>query len=315
MKKHLIYFVLFVLMGLYSLAPINVQSQSGARVENINFYAEGSKLIITYDIVKAKAGETFDVWIKIVTASGKEINPMALSGNIGSGNTGGTGKKISWNVEADNIVLDEEFSVEVFARAEKKDEKKVEKMEPVVKIITTGSLTAKDVFTPEKNTFYWLGIDYSHVRVNCEMEPTEIKNQYFEAWNQLVLDEAGKYNIKKMFKLKEISNDITVITSVNSLAITTDMKAEYPPNYQLSDIGSFVGLYPSFRLSGIGIVFIAEYFGKKDKAGIYHVVALNLTNNEVLLSVRMRGEPGGAGFRNYWAHSVFDIIEQFIKNY
>jgi hypothetical protein len=298
-------------MGLYSLAPINVQSQSGARVENINFYAEGSKLIITYDIVKAKTGETFDVWIKIVTASGKEINPMALSGNIGSGNPGGTGKKISWNVEADYVVLDEEFSVEVFARAEKKDEK----MEPVVKIIATGSLTAKDVFTPEKNTFYWLGIDYSHLKINVEPEPDVVKNQYFAAWNKLILDEADKYSIKKMFKLKEVHNDFSVINNLNTQANTSEMIAETAPNYSLSNINSFAASYPTFGLRGIGIVFIAEFISKKEKAGYYHIVAFNLTNNEVLFSERMRGEPGGAGFRNYWAGSVLSVMEQFEKNY
>ena len=74
--------------------PFSVMSQSAAKVENINFYAEGTNLIVTYDIVKAKPGETFNVWIKIVTASGKEITPGTLIGNFGSGNSGGTGKKI-----------------------------------------------------------------------------------------------------------------------------------------------------------------------------------------------------------------------------
>jgi hypothetical protein len=300
-----------MLTGIYLFVPVAVQSQSTAKVENINFYAEGSKLVVTYDIVKAKPGETFDVWIKVVTASGKQISPMTLSGNYGSGNIGGSGKKITWNVEADNVVIDEEFSVEVYARSEKKPDM----VEPTPKIVVAGTLTAKDVFTPEKNTFYWMGIDYSHVRVNCEMEPTEIKNQYFEAWNQLVLDEAKKYNIKEMFKLKEMQDDINMITSVNLQASTNDMAAETAPNYSLSNVASFVGSYPSTGLSGIGIVFIAEYLGKKDKAGIYHVVAINLANNEVLLAERMQGEPGGMGFRNYWAGSVYNVILLFEKDY
>ncbi len=78
-----------MLVGIYFGSLLTAKSQSSAKVENINFYAEGSKLIVTYDIVKAKPGETFDVWIKIVTASGKEISPVTLTGNIGSGNTGG----------------------------------------------------------------------------------------------------------------------------------------------------------------------------------------------------------------------------------
>jgi hypothetical protein len=317
MKKHFI-IISFVLVGIYFGSLLTAKSQSSAKVENINFYAEGSKLVVTYDIVKAKPGETFDVWIKVVTASGKEISPVTLTGNVGSGNTGGAGKKITWDVEADKAVIDEEFSVEVFARPEKKEEVKAQEKEktvPVVIPVAAGSLKAADVFMPEKNNFYWLGIDYSHIKIQVELEPDVVKNQYFAAWNKLMLDEADKYNIKKMFNLREIQNDISVITSVNAQANTNEMKAEGAPNYSLSNITSFAGSYPSFGLSGIGIVFIAEFISKNEKEGFYHVVAINLANNEVLFSERMRGEPGGMGFRNYWAGSVLEVILKFEKNY
>jgi len=310
MKKHFI-IISFVLVGIYFGSLLTAKSQSSAKVENINFYAEGSKLVVTYDIVKVKPGETFDVWIKVVTASGKEISPIALTGNIGSGNTGGTGKKITWDVEADRVTLDEEFSVEVFA----KPEKKTEKVDPVVKIAVAGSITAVDVFTPEKNNFYWLGIDYSHLKTQVELEPDVVKNQYFAAWNKLMLDEADKYNIKKMLKLRFIQNDTRVINSVNAQADATKMKASNAPYYSFADISSFVSSYPSFNFSGIGILFIAEFLNRQENEGFYHVVAINLETKEVLLSERFRGEVGGAGFRNNWANSVFSVIEQFEKNY
>jgi hypothetical protein len=311
MKKHLIFFILIIVMGFYLIHPQSALSQSGAKVENINFYPEGSMLVVTYDIVKAKPGETFDVWIKIVTSSGKEISPNALTGNIESGNTGGTGKKITWDVEADRATLDEEFSVEVFA----KPEKKTDKVDPVVKIGVAGSLTAGDVFTPEKNTFYWLGVDYSHVKMQVELEPEVVKNQFFNVWNDLFLKEADKYNIKEMLKLRFIQNDTRVINSVNAQADATKMKASNAPYYSFADISSFVSSYPSFNFSGIGILFIAEFLNRQENEGFYHVVAINLETKEVLLSERFRGEVGGAGFRNNWANSVFSVIEQFEKNY
>jgi hypothetical protein len=317
MKKYLV-IISMLLMAICLGLTVDVQSQSAAKVENINFYAEGTKLIVTYDIVKAKPDETFDVWIKIVTASGKEISPITMTGNIGSGNTGGTGKKISWDVEADRMTLDEEFSVEVFARPEKKEEVKVqekEKTAPIVIPVAAGSLKAADVFLPEKNTFYWLGVDYSHVKMQVELEPEVVKNQYFAAWNKLLLDEADKYNFKRMLKLKAIQNDISVITSINAQVNTSDMKATSAPDYSIGAITSFVNSYPSFGLNGIGIVFIAEFLNKQQKEGYYHVVAFNLANNEVLLVEKMRGEPGGAGFRNYWAGSILAVIEQFEKQY
>lgn len=311
MKKLNIFCILVMLGGFYLCLPIIAQSQSLAKVENIDFYADGPKLVITYDIVKAKPGETFDIWIKIVTASGKEISPITFTGDAESGITGGPGKKIIWDVEADNVVLDEEFSVEVYARAQKK----TENIETVINPANTGSLAAKNVFFPDKTTFTWLGIDYSHLRIKCETDPEIVKNQYFPAWNKLILDEPDKYRVKKMLRLDDLKIDVQTITQLNAETDISNMRTENAPDYSLSDIAAFVKSYNTQSKSGIGIVFIAEFIDKMRKEGYFHVVAIDLANNEVLISERMIGEPGGAGFRNYWAGSVYEIILQFEKKY
>jgi len=311
MKNYFTFCLLIVFSAISVAIPRVLKCQTSAKMENINFYAEGSKLVITYDIVKAKPGETFDIWFKIVTASGKEISPITFSGDAESGIIGGHGKKIIWDVEVDKVVLDEEFSVEVFARPLKN----AEEPEKIINPVTSGSLRAIDVFTPDKAVFLWLGIDYSHLKINCETDPDIIKNQYFQAWNKLILDEPDKYHIKKMLRLDDLKIDITAITKLNAETNTTAMRAEFAPDYSLSDIASFVKSYDSQSKTGIGIVFIAEFIDKPKKEGIFHVVAVDLTNNEVLISERMHGEPGGAGFRNYWAGSVYEIILQFEKKY
>ena len=103
---------------LFCLITNNTQAQSKAKVENIDFYAVGSNLNITYDIVKAKSGESFEVWVKVITDSGKEIVPTALTGDVGKGVSGGPNKRIVWDVESDNAFFDEEISVEVFLQSE-----------------------------------------------------------------------------------------------------------------------------------------------------------------------------------------------------
>jgi hypothetical protein len=102
-----------------------IQAQSAAKIENIKFDAEGSKLAITYDIAKFKEGETFEIWVKIVTASGKTLVPVTMYGDVNKGVSGGTGKRIVWDVEADNAALDEEFSVEVYGRVDSKSSTQV----------------------------------------------------------------------------------------------------------------------------------------------------------------------------------------------
>ena len=115
-SKHI--FKLIVLLIFGNLLSIQLFAQSKASIENIDFYAEGSKLVITYDIVNAMADETFETWVKVITASGRQIIPATTYGDIGKGVTGGPNKRIEWEVETDNANLDEEFSVEVFARSD-----------------------------------------------------------------------------------------------------------------------------------------------------------------------------------------------------
>lgn len=120
MRNYLISILLISGSFFLIIAGQKAYGQSAAKIENIKFDAEGSKLAITYDIVKYKAGETFEIWVKIVTASGKTLVPTTMYGDVNKGVSGGTGKRVVWDVEADNVTLDEEFSVEVIGRSDSK---------------------------------------------------------------------------------------------------------------------------------------------------------------------------------------------------
>ncbi|MCD4694953.1 MAG: hypothetical protein K8S16_01835 [Bacteroidales bacterium] len=112
-------YIIFISTLLFSfLFSGSVCAQSNASIENIDFYAEGKNLVVKYDITKAQAGETFEIWAKVITASGKSIIPASVSGDIGKGVTGGPNKRIEWDVQADNADLSEEFHVEVYARSD-----------------------------------------------------------------------------------------------------------------------------------------------------------------------------------------------------
>jgi len=42
---------------------------------------------------------------------------------------------------------------------------------------------------------------------------------------------------------------------------------------------------------------------------------IRLSDNEILIHERLRGEPIGMGLRNYWAGALFRIMEDIQKNY
>lgn len=113
MKSYYNIFIFIVILGCFTVMSNQTLAQSKARVENVDFFLEGENLIITYDIVKAKTGETFDVGVKISTVKGTPIKAYALSGDVGPGVYGGNFKRITWDLNKDNVLIDDEIFVEV----------------------------------------------------------------------------------------------------------------------------------------------------------------------------------------------------------
>ncbi len=188
----------------------------------------------------------------------------------------------------------------------------------------TFSQTASDVFNPGSYTFYWLGLDFSHVKVIGDftqfgdagaVDAYQIKTQYFPAWNELMLNEPEKFDFKGLFKLNELINDIEMITRVNAETDVNAMSATEAPNYSQENIQSFVNGYNTTGKSGIGLVFIAESLDKVGKEAWFHVVAINTTSKEVLMWERIKSVPTGFGVRNYWAGAVYNIIKEGKKSY
>jgi hypothetical protein len=204
-------------------------------------------------------------------------------------------------------------------------------MKKIISVATLALLTglifgqtSSDVFNPGSHDFYWLGIDFSHVKMIGDftqfgeagtVDAYQIKNQYFPAWNNLVLNEPEKYDIKGMFKLDRLENDIDMITKINADANSNEMQATSVPNYTEENIRSFVGSYKTGGKSGIGLVFIAEVLDKNTPEGCFHVVAINMSNNDVLMWERISAKPGGFGVRNFWAGAVYNIIKEAKKSY
>lgn len=186
------------------------------------------------------------------------------------------------------------------------------------------SQTPSDVFNPGSQSFYWLGIDFSHVKTIGDftqfgeagaVDAYQIKTQYFPSWNNLVLSEPEKFDIKGMFKLDNLENDIEMIAKINAETNTSEMQASSSPNYTEDNIKSFVSSYNTSGKSGIGLVFIAEALDKNTPEGWFHVVAINMGTKDVLVWERVKAKPAGFGVRNYWAGAVAAIIKEAKKSY
>jgi hypothetical protein len=111
-------FTTIFLTALSLMIPNNLQSQSTFKIANVAYRFEGAKLLITYDIIKSKSGETYEIWLEVTKTSGEKITPVSVYGDVKRGVVPGRKRTIIWDTHADDIVLDEGFTLEVLARPE-----------------------------------------------------------------------------------------------------------------------------------------------------------------------------------------------------
>ncbi|MCK4346315.1 MAG: hypothetical protein KAX05_13610 [Bacteroidales bacterium] len=114
-----IFFILFIQI-------INVFGQREIKIPLRKVEFADNKVHIEYDILNYKQTDLFRVWVVITNSSGRRINAQSLSGDIGDNIRGGINKRITWDLQNDNIILDENISFEVkterIALAEEKKE-------------------------------------------------------------------------------------------------------------------------------------------------------------------------------------------------
>lgn len=89
-------------------------SQSKATIENFDYTFDGKVITIHYDILQSKNVAKFFVSIKPLRINGQEIKANTLTGDVNlSVVYGGPGKQIIWDIEKDNIILNEEIRFEM----------------------------------------------------------------------------------------------------------------------------------------------------------------------------------------------------------
>lgn len=185
-------------------------------------------------------------------------------------------------------------------------------------IIARGQ-SAEDLFRTTDTKLYWLGIDFSNVKLigdfsqflgAGEKSASQIKKTYFPAWNELILNERQKYDVPGMLRKDDIIYDIDMITQLNTTAPLEEMEVDNDPNYTKADMERFVAKYNTAGKNGIGILLVAEVLNKNNAEAWFHFVALNLADKKILVHDRLRGIPAGIGLRNYWAGAIHDVLRE-----
>ncbi len=180
------------------------------------------------------------------------------------------------------------------------------------------NVTAQD-YRSSSTLVTFLGLDFTHMKFLLDDEKitdSELQNKYFRSWNDLMLEEKDKYNITKATGHIDIDYDMDMINTLNDKAkgpFLTHKSSELK-GMDESDISAIVKKYP-LKLSGVGLVFIIEGFSKARKEANLWVTYIDMDSKTVLKAVKVIREPGGSGFRNYWAGAILKTLKDFpLKN-
>ena len=191
---------------------------------------------------------------------------------------------------------------------------------------TFAQLSKDDVFK-NSNEITWLGIDYSEVKFIgpasgwgevSTKSPTEMRDKYFPAWNELILAEPKAFKIEDAVSRSEVQMDISSTTEANNKMNKKEIFSENIGDFQLlneKDIQSMIKKYNFKIKSGIGFLLIAEGMSKGREEASYWATFVDMSNKNVLLTKRITGKAGGFGFRNYWAGSAKSVFKTMKKEF
>jgi hypothetical protein len=185
---------------------------------------------------------------------------------------------------------------------------------PTVGIIAQ---TTKDIFLSETPITY-IGIDFSKAKLigDAAADAYDIKNHLYSAMNQVVVNEPKKYDLNKALSKTTVTPFIDISEAVNSKSVMDSIKSSDKADFQrfsAATIDKMIQGYDFKGKTGIGLVFIMEAMSKPEEKGAIWVTFVNMSTHKVLLTERMLGDAGGFGFRNYWVHTVLDVIEEIGK--
>lgn len=186
-------------------------------------------------------------------------------------------------------------------------------------LISLKAQNIEEIFTSSKVPMDFVGLDFSQAKlVGSEgfSDPAKIQNYYFGTWNGLMISEMEKYDVKKAFMKRTVDYDLSVVEAVNSEVEYIDLVTnKAPKSFSEEKIQDIVNQYDTKDLENeFGLSFIVHSLNKFQERAYIYVVIFDTKSKKVLFSDKMSGEAGGFGFRNYWARSVYNILDD-ISNF
>jgi hypothetical protein len=182
------------------------------------------------------------------------------------------------------------------------------------------SQTLGDVFTSSETPLLYLGIDFTKAKLINYPDPKvmDIRDRIYTAINDLTINEPKKFDIAGAFHKSIINSDLSAVKARNEKMNTEDIVSNNTADFSRlkeSDINAVVKALNLGGKTGIGLLFVMEAMRKEDKKGdaAMWVTLIDMKTKKVLLTERIEAKATGIGFRNYWASTIKEVIDEVDK--
>jgi hypothetical protein len=176
--------------------------------------------------------------------------------------------------------------------------------------------TLKEFFT-SGTPFTYLGVDFTQARVIGEAaEPNDLRDRIFTGINNVIVAEPKKYDIGGAFN-SQVTTDITAVTKRNAAISTAAIKSNNTADFSRlkdTDIDRLVKGFDFGGKKGIGLLFVMDGMSKAEEAANIYVTLIDMGSKKVLLTEKIKGKAGGFGLRNYWVHTVYEVLKDVDKH-
>ena len=182
------------------------------------------------------------------------------------------------------------------------------------------SQSLKEFFNNSEMQLTYLGIDFTKARlINVpDANSFDIRNRLYGSINDLVVNEPKKFDIAGAFHKSNVSSNLTAVRAKNDKINAEEIVSSNTDDfYRLkeADIAAVVKALNIDKKSGIGLLFVMEGMKKMDKKGVASiwVVLVDMQSKKQLMAERFETKATGIGFRNYWASTIKETLEEIEK--
>ena len=178
--------------------------------------------------------------------------------------------------------------------------------------------TKSDIFGTAPIT--WLGLDFTQLKFIGDaaqfkdagtVTSKDMRSKYFTAWNDLIVKEPKKYAVADAVHRDNVTyaTEVTQNANDNSAAEYFTQKEDDYQRLNEDAINKLVTGYNFKGKTGIGLLFFVEGMSKDKAEASMWVTFVDMGTKKMLLTQRMTGSAGGFGFRNYWAKTFSNVLQ------